>query len=53
MNYFQVCTNICSNTKEKSHTREITAEEAERGAQIVNILGLWFDPVDNCCYNTA
>lgn len=40
MNYFQLCTNICSNMKEKLHSEEITAGEAERGAQIVNILGL-------------
>lgn len=39
--------------KEKSHTEEIAAEEAEHGPQTVNILGLWFDPVDNSCYSTA
>lgn len=53
MNYFQLCTNTCSNMKEKLHSKEITAGEAERGAQIVNILGERFDPVDNCCYNIA
>lgn len=39
--------------KEKSHSREITAEEAEHGTQIANILGLRFDPVDKCCCNIA
>lgn len=39
--------------KEKSHPREIRAEDAEHAAQIVNILGLWFDPADKCCYNSA
>lgn len=53
MNYFQVCTDIYSNAKEESHTGEITAETAEHGAQAVNILGLWFDPGDNCCYTIA
>lgn len=53
MNYFQLCSNICSNMKEKSHTKEIAAEEAERGAQTVNIFGLRFDPVDNWRYNIA
>lgn len=53
MNYFQLRRNICSNMKEKSHTKEIAAEEAEHGTQTVNILGLWFDPVDNWCYNIA
>lgn len=53
MNYFQLRSNICSNMKEKSHTKEIAAEEAECGAQTVNIFGLRFDPVDNWRYNIA